>query len=308
MSAEMPTTCPNCGHRLAAWDKFCSQCGQDTANHPPSLWEFVHEFLLHYVAFEGKLWKSLWALMGRPGFLTQEYLAGRKQRYVLPLRLVLTLGLVFFVALKLIPGDTSLVQVRPSVSASAPEAATAPRAPLAQAKEEWTADRRQREAPTAGPSDDEQFDLFVRQLPPGLAAALERSRARFKADTDAELRRVAARMLAFAPYAVLCSLPFYAGLLALLYRNRRHPFGTHFVFALHLHAAWYGVLLFAQLPGWPFGLAAFFWANAYPLLALKRVYGGAWWATLLRAAGLLMLHVLVLLAGLLVLGVLGALA
>ena len=102
MSEHQPPAshCANCGHRLAPWDHFCSQCGQDTAGHPPSLWEFVHEWLLHYVAFEGKLWKSLWALLARPGFLTQEYLAGRKQRYVLPLRLLLSFGLLFFVALK----------------------------------------------------------------------------------------------------------------------------------------------------------------------------------------------------------------
>ncbi|MBH9552217.1 DUF3667 domain-containing protein [Inhella sp. 4Y17] len=308
----MQTACPNCGHRLAAWDKFCSQCGQDTANHPPSLWEFVHEFLLHYVAFEGKLWKSLWALMARPGFLTLEYLAGRKQRYVLPLRLVLTLGLVFFIALKLVPGDDSLIQVKPPARAATVELPQGVGEVLAQAKAqaqaEGATDQRRREPSTEGPSDDEQFDLFVRQLPPALAGALERSRTRFKADTEAELKRVGARMLALAPYAVLCSLPFYAGLLALLYRSRRQPFGTHFVFALHLHAAWYGVLLLAQLPGWLFGLAALFWANAYPLLALQRVYGGAWWATVLRASALLMLHLLVLLVGVVILGVLGALA
>jgi hypothetical protein len=105
MSEHQPPAshCANCGHRLAPWDHYCSQCGQDTAGHPPSLWEFVHEWLLHYVAFEGKLWKSLWALLARPGFLTQEYLAGRKQRYVLPLRLLLSFGLLFFVALKFSP-------------------------------------------------------------------------------------------------------------------------------------------------------------------------------------------------------------
>ena len=86
-------SCLNCNTVLVPGARFCSQCGQDTANHPPSLFEFVHEFVSHYIAVEGTLWKSLWGLMARPGFLTQEYLAGRKQRYVLPLRLLLTLGL-----------------------------------------------------------------------------------------------------------------------------------------------------------------------------------------------------------------------
>ncbi|MBB5203075.1 hypothetical protein HNQ51_000368 [Inhella inkyongensis] len=316
MTASTSNTCANCGHRLAPWDKFCAQCGQDTANHPPSLWEFVHEFLLHYVAFEGKLWKSLWGLLAKPGFLTTEYLAGRKQRYVLPLRLILTLGLVFFLVIKAEPGDNLLVLDPPAKAAqrgpqSAASAAAARLDPVAQAKEkakaDYEADRQKEQEEPTGPSDDEQFEKLTQQLPVPMASALKRSQARFKADSNAEMKRVAARMLALAPYAVLCSLPFYAGLLALLYRSRRQPFGAHFVFAMHLHAAWYAVLLVGQLPGWVFTTFAVFWANAYPVLALKRVYAGAWWSTVLRALLLLLLHLLLLLMGLVVLGLVGAL-
>lgn len=303
MSAPSPATCPNCGHRLAPWDKFCAQCGQDTANHPPSLWEFIHEFLLHYVAFEGKLWKSLWALVANPGFLTAEYLAGRKQRYVLPLRLVLTLGLVFFLALKLTPGDP-LVHARAKPpqadqTASAPQAAAVPD-PLGEAAEAF----RQEGAASAVDAD---LERVLGVTPKPLHGAIARAKARFEKDEPAEWRRIGRQMLAWAPYAVLASLPFYAGLLALLYLSRRQPFGAHFVFAMHLHAAWYAVLLLGQLPGWVFSLLALFWANAYPLLALKRVYGGAWWATLLRATVLLFLHLALLLVGVVVLGLLGAL-
>ena len=296
------SACANCGHRLSPWDKFCAQCGQDTANHPPSLWEFVHEFLLHYIAFEGKLWKSLWGLLARPGFLTLEYLAGRKQRYVLPLRLVLTLGLVFFVVIKSEPTDDWVqFDLEPKAAeaaggaASAPPVAARPSEPIAQTKAKTE------------PSDDEQFKGFVDHLPPSLGKAFERSKARLDADSKAETRRVAARMLALAPYAVLCSLPFYAGLLALLYRSRRQPFGAHFVFAMHLHAAWYAVLLIGQLPGWAFTTFAVLWANAYPLLALKRVYAGAWWATVLRATLLALLHLVLMVLGMAVLGLVGAL-
>lgn len=97
----IPSVCPNCGDALRPSDRFCSHCGQDTANHPPTLWEFIHEFATHYVALEGALWRTLKALVFHPGFLTTEYLAGRRMRYVLPLRLLLTLGFVFFLLAKL---------------------------------------------------------------------------------------------------------------------------------------------------------------------------------------------------------------
>ncbi|MGO4382104.1 DUF3667 domain-containing protein [Pseudoduganella sp. RAF53_2] len=64
-------------------------CGQEARLHPLSLLEFLHEFVGHYVALEGKLWGSITRLLFHPGLLTNEYLAGRRKRYVEPLRLYL---------------------------------------------------------------------------------------------------------------------------------------------------------------------------------------------------------------------------
>lgn len=304
------TNCANCGHRLAPWDKFCSQCGQDTANHPPSLWEFTHEFVLHYIAFEGKLWKSLWALLARPGFLTAEYLEGRKQRYVLPLRLILTLGLVFFLVLKLDGdgGSDLKIENRRGAAVTAPAASAV--GPVAQAASGFQADRRKdRAGPIldTGPDDDQSFRNFIKQLPKPVEQAAERSFQRFKADGQAEWVRVKSRMLALAPYMVLASLPLYAGLLALIFWSRRQPFGAHFVFAMHLHAAWYLVLIVGQLPHWSFVTFAVFWACIYPVLALKRVYDGRWWVTLARAGVLLLLHAVLCLIAFMTLFIVGAL-
>ena len=60
--------CRNC--QAGAEHDFCPACGQATALHPPTVREFAHEFLGHYVAFEGPLWRTLGALMLAPGGLT----------------------------------------------------------------------------------------------------------------------------------------------------------------------------------------------------------------------------------------------
>ena len=39
--------------------KFFPGCGQDTASHRPTFFEFVHEFITHYVALEGKQWPTV---------------------------------------------------------------------------------------------------------------------------------------------------------------------------------------------------------------------------------------------------------
>ena len=57
-----------------------------------------------YVALDGRLWKTLGALLFRPGFLTREYFAGRRRRYIRPARLFLVASLLMFAALRIVVG------------------------------------------------------------------------------------------------------------------------------------------------------------------------------------------------------------
>lgn len=311
--------CLNCDTALAPQARFCSQCGQDTANHPPSLLEFVHEFVSHYIAVEGTLWKSLWGLMARPGFLTREYLVGHKQRYVLPLRLLLTLGLLFFLALKFMPGSTQTLGLDKEgdaetgeviVASSPSEAASALASAASSARTAKVAEKMNRAARRiAEHSDDTQIldAKITEKLPPGMQARVARAEDHWRADPKGSLKAMGATMLGLAPYAVLCSLPFFAGLLKLLFW--RQPYGAHFVFAMHLHAAWYGMLLLAVLLPWGgVSFAAWLWSNIYPVMALKRVHQASWWTTVLRAALLAVLHWFIIGLGLLALVMAGALA
>jgi Protein of unknown function (DUF3667) len=53
------------------------------------------EFFQHPL-LDTKLWKTLVPLVLRPGLLTEEFLAGRRTRYVRPLKLFLTVSITFF--------------------------------------------------------------------------------------------------------------------------------------------------------------------------------------------------------------------
>jgi Protein of unknown function (DUF3667) len=90
------TVCTNCGAEAA--DVFCSKCGEKQPTH--------HDYKLTHVAghafhelvhLDSKLFLTLRHLVARPGFLTAEYFAGRKTRYIAPLRLFLTLFFLSFV-------------------------------------------------------------------------------------------------------------------------------------------------------------------------------------------------------------------
>ena len=93
-AAPAPAHCENCGAVVPF--VYCGVCGQ--RREPPvySLWHFVHVALEDLTHADSRLWGTLAALLFKPGSLTREFLAGRRARYLPPVRLYLVLSVVFF--------------------------------------------------------------------------------------------------------------------------------------------------------------------------------------------------------------------
>jgi hypothetical protein len=60
---------------------------------------FLHQFMSDYFTFDSKFFKSVIPLLFKPGFLTTEFFAGRRVRYITPLRLYIFISIVFFLLL-----------------------------------------------------------------------------------------------------------------------------------------------------------------------------------------------------------------
>jgi uncharacterized protein DUF3667 len=101
--AELPSQCANCGALLQG--KYCSQCGQKIASVNRTLGEFLHELLHEIAHVDGKIVTTLRLLITKPGFLSLEYLEGRRARYVALIRLYLLLSVACF-AITAIAPDT----------------------------------------------------------------------------------------------------------------------------------------------------------------------------------------------------------
>ncbi len=86
-AGETTPRCANCLEPLAG--PFCSQCGQHVADYHRSVWRFVADFFDNFFCWDNKLFRTLGPLLKKPGWLTQEFMAGRRVRYVHPLRLFL---------------------------------------------------------------------------------------------------------------------------------------------------------------------------------------------------------------------------
>lgn len=91
--AGHPSLCANCGARVDR--AFCPECGQTTHIHH-SLLHLVEELLHGLFHFDAKAWRTIPALILRPGELTRNYIDGQRTRYVSPLGLFLFLMFLMF--------------------------------------------------------------------------------------------------------------------------------------------------------------------------------------------------------------------
>lgn len=271
------SSCRNCD--AATSGNYCQQCGQPTHLHVPSAREFLHEFIAHYVAFEGKLWRSLKLLLFKPGFLSREYIEGRRVRYVEPLRLYLSFSIIFFALFKIGGVDIGGLggsDTPPAVSAAAPAA------PPNQAKSTGSA----REF-------EDKFKRGLGQFSP----RLEQGAGRFFALSSKERVEAAKRaFFSYTPYAIFLMMPVFALYLKLLYLGSGRRYGEHFLFGLHSNAfAFLMLSLFMLADGWDWvRLALLAWLLFYLPTAMRRVYGGGRSMTALRWIVLLTLHLLTL--------------
>ncbi|MDB5934004.1 MAG: hypothetical protein JWQ01_1348 [Massilia sp.] len=243
--------CHNCG--AATTGKFCAACGQETTLHVASAREFLHEFVGHYVALEGKLWKTLALLLFRPGKLTTEYIAGRRARYVQPLRIYLTFSILFFALLKYGP--------HPLVSNDTPQR------PVASASEPAEA-------------DGVRVNTKIGSINPAWEARIKQIAAMPREQSTALLK---ATIFGYVPYAMFCLMPVFALYLKLLYLRSARSYGEHMLFALHTNAFAFLMLGVTQSLPWSWiDIVLLAWLLAYLPWAMQRVYGGGKLATGLR--------------------------
>jgi len=108
MSAETAPTadpatpqrrCQNCGEALLG--EHCYACGQPTKGLVRHFSSIVGDFLDSVFELDSRILRTIGPLLFKPGYLTLEYFAGRRVRYVSPVRLFVFLSIVAFFAAQL---------------------------------------------------------------------------------------------------------------------------------------------------------------------------------------------------------------
>ena len=265
--------CLNCGAPLTG--RFCAQCGQRAVPAYPTLREYAGDAWEEMVGLDGRLARSLVALLRRPGVLTVETLRGRRARYIKPLRLYLSASVIYFVLSASGPvmqrdvdlGSGVKIQVIGSDDVTDEERAAAL--------------ERIRKAP------DVMKPVFLTLL------------------EDPEGFR--SRVLAAFPKMIFALVPVLGLILSLFYRRRRYL--QHLTFALHVNAAFFVVLTFGLAARFSSsaavstagGLAVLAFMAWYAFRAQRVVYGDGRLLTLAKSVGVIAVYSLVAFPSLLLL-------
>ena len=110
--------CNNCDAVLAG--PFCHQCGQPSKSIIRFFGSLISELFDDIIRLDSRAFRTLSALLFKPGYLTNEYIRGRRYHYVSPLRLFLFSSILCFFVLWLVDwtSDADSIKITDGSSAS----------------------------------------------------------------------------------------------------------------------------------------------------------------------------------------------
>ncbi|MGH8307525.1 MAG: DUF4286 family protein [Gammaproteobacteria bacterium] len=282
--------CLNCNAPLKG--KFCSECGQPSHTYAAPLRADIEDFFGNHVGFDTKFFRSIGPLLFRPGFLSREYSAGRRVRYINPLRLYFFSSLLFFFVAwtfanpQFMRINDSGPGVKSSHALTQAERQKIESNPYLSVKQKKLIIASAQNSPQGSPVSDvehdnnKNFNMFGKQI--------NMTKTEFTA-------RITHAFETSLPKLMFVFLPLVALLLKLFYLRSRRYYMEHLVFTLHNHAFVFVAMLFMVLAAilakhvaWAVSPAHYFnvivgWYMAiYIFLAMRFYYRQSFFKTLFK--------------------------
>jgi hypothetical protein len=227
--------CENCGNEVR--QRYCGACGQRFDPPLHSLWHFSQIATEDLTHADSRVWRTLWALLFKPGHLTREFLAGRRARYLPPVRLYLVLSVVFFLAASAVRTPFTVLSLdadppkRKALPANPVNEGGPPATPLPGETPEQRADRACADANYNGP----------------FPSVLQRFRQGCRKTVMDDGRELQTQFLHNIPRAMFIFLPLLAAVMMLMYWRSRHYYVEHLLLFVHNHALVFLVATLALL-------------------------------------------------------------
>ena len=292
------THCLNCNEELRG--EYCYKCGQKGTEIDVPLGEVIQEFLRDELKIDARLGHTITPLLFKPGLLTADYIAGRRVRYVPPLRMYVFISLVMFFLLAIGSRHVDMEKIITAAEQEADSTRASATDSVSQALREagigdslitgalrryeiedpsLTKDGEGTQPANSGlslhfsDSTESQGDTtgFLHRF----EKAAEHGWEKAKEDPGKVLETAVEKF----GHIMFLLLPIFALLLKLLYIRRGRYFMQHLIFSLHFHAYVFFILsVILAINLWGGGFLKqhadyLFWlVPLYLMLAMKRFY------------------------------------
>ncbi|SEW53717.1 DUF3667 domain-containing protein [Chitinophaga arvensicola] len=294
--------CLNCGTEVP--ERYCTHCGQENTVPHETFSHLVKHFVADIFHYDSQFLTTLKYLLFRPGFLTREYMAGRRVRYVNPIKLYVFVSFVFFFGVFSLYHDekpeqekkeAALVATRNSKDSLS--ATDGPEA-IRQAFKDDSSAVGENMNRLANDMDQvrtvAQFDSLQKALPDseklhGTARLAFRRLIGIKEKYGGDTKKAMIEMFTHnIPKMMFVLLPLFALFMKWIYDKKKWLYADHAIFAIHLHSFAFivglaGFLLdlifhidfFVSLAWWLF--------FGYLVLALYNNYKQSLWKSFLKS-------------------------
>lgn len=307
--------CLNCQTPLnQEKDNFCPSCGQVNNVKKETAIGLVRELIEEFLHLDSKVMRSLVPLLFKPGFLTVDYNNGRRARYFHPVRMFLTLTVVFFIISGLTDKPTAEKKEK-NPDATAVLDSLAEDFKNADSSLVYDTEEGFVKEPVSNDSDQDIGFSYafgeVKVDPDSLQYFLD------KGITDPEIlmdtfkidkkfinrfaftqiikkqkggfKRIGDYYKSKLPWLLFSLMPVFAFVLYLFYIRKKIFFVDHLICAFHLHSASFVMLSIIGLLDFllPFDVDwLLLYIPVYYFLTLKNVYKQSWIRTLVKGVGI----------------------
>lgn len=260
--------CLNCGQRVQ--ERYCSHCGQENLELNDSVIHLVIQYVRDLFNYDNRFWHTLKNLVTKPGLVAAEYMQGKRQSYLEPIRFYAFTSTIFFLIFFFALGDGELttaiapaenypkrlynLEREKSFLQGTPD--TMYVVPLIHALRMRSGDT----IPVVGDSslqvviDNGTDSIEDAQEPAGWLEKFidEKTEAKqkeleeeFEGDQNQAGNALIKEFMHKIPQLFFLSLPFFAFILKILYwRSRRSSYVEHFVFSIYHYAFLFVIMLF----------------------------------------------------------------
>ncbi len=280
--------CLNCNARIGDAN-YCPQCGQLNTDKQVPVKQFVHDAVGDYLTFDSRFFRSFVPLLFKPGYLTNEYITGRRVSYIFPFRLYLFISFLFFFTLAIKSQMDTIQVVNPYTNTE--EQLNK----LDDLVRTTLPDLSRTERETLKAELDSSF--LLRGKPKDHYINIDgdkSSHSTLEKILDNKIKKLASEgktgpkmflksMIDQIPKVMFFLLPLFALLLKLFYIRHKILYINHFVFALHIHAVFFLYLLIPVfIPDNTVFLVVIILLMVYQLLAFRRVYRQSYVKTIVK--------------------------